>query len=818
MLSTNDFGKEYTSTENLEIRKCFSCYQPLNLEKYMSWELIEFCCIDCIIHFHKSLKSSCATCLGKINDNDYGKYHMRLEKSFVLFCSYVCIEKYAKSIKICTYCEKKQSYPKTLAWTSVQLYLNKFPKSMNFCSELCFKNFVRITKMCPPEIPQGTKCTVCKIENPVTIIAKHDGNEQFFCGTRCQIAFNFVRSQMGAVECKMCEDYFTVIDSDTLKVYEGKTKISFCSRSCKNIYILLKTEMLSCNWCQRKKSQFGMIRKYVACLLENFFCCFNCCSKYHNSSTINSKSCSIQLQNVPYLSDEHMSEDNSKQQDCAVLKKRKICLMASKDVEQRNVATMCSVAKFHKSSATQVSYSNKRSQTDEFYSKMLLPVPVPIHVPTPMSMYSLPVPAILPVPIPIPVPIFLPCSQNALNKIIKKLQDIKIIPKNPCELEILKIAEIIAEDRCINEVTNGTDSKVMTVNAPVLCESNIKEVCENIDVEYALSSSTAEIMRSIDKDEPPMKKCCYIQDFNKSQFNDGETFENVNDTVELNPSDPFRPEMRLDHTLGINAWKQWASKTLNVHKNIKFIKSELLQMTPEELSFALCLFVKELRKPNGDEYAPDTIYYLCLGIQYYLNLNNRSDCIFFEQTYVKFIKCLDDFANKFCTLYDDESHFIVTRVEEEHLWETKQLGCWSPFALLNTLVYFNTKYYCRSNVREHMELSFFHIMKAYKKSKADNYFILRLYPRSKDQKQVYEQYQNKEDSVRCPVKLYEFYLSKCPESVKNSPNVLYLMPEKYVISESPLWYSTIPLAEENLSCMINRVKMIKEINVALLSR
>lgn len=43
-------------------------------------------------------------------------------------------------------------------------------------------------------------------------------------------------------------------------------------------------------------------------------------------------------------------------------------------------------------------------------------------------------------------------------------------------------------------------------------------------------------------------------------------------------------------------------------------KTELLQMTADELNYSLCLFVKEVRKPNGTEYAPDTIYYLVLGM------------------------------------------------------------------------------------------------------------------------------------------------------------------------------------------------------------
>ena len=37
--------------------------------------------------------------------------------------------------------------------------------------------------------------------------------------------------------------------------------------------------------------------------------------------------------------------------------------------------------------------------------------------------------------------------------------------------------------------------------------------------------------------------------------------------------------------------------------------------------------------------------------------------------------------------------FSRCRIEEEHLWEAKQLGAHSPQVLLNTLIYFNTKFF-----------------------------------------------------------------------------------------------------------------------------
>lgn len=44
-----------------------------------------------------------------------------------------------------------------------------------------------------------------------------------------------------------------------------------------------------------------------------------------------------------------------------------------------------------------------------------------------------------------------------------------------------------------------------------------------------------------------------------------------------------------------------------------------------------------------------------------------------------------------CVLFVAE--YIVTRVEEEHLWESKQLGAHSPHVLLSTLMFFNTKHF-----------------------------------------------------------------------------------------------------------------------------
>jgi len=82
-------------------------------------------------------------------------------------------------------------------------------------------------------------------------------------------------------------------------------------------------------------------------------------------------------------------------------------------------------------------------------------------------------------------------------------------------------------------------------------------------------------------------------------------------------------QMRLKYSYGINAWKQWvAVKNAELEVTAgsrggatrpKLFKSEILHCSSEELNIALSLFVKEVRKPTGQTYAADSVYYLCLG-------------------------------------------------------------------------------------------------------------------------------------------------------------------------------------------------------------
>ncbi|GLV41688.1 without children [Carabus blaptoides fortunei] len=569
--------------------------------------------------------------------------------------------------------------------------------------------------------------------------------------------------------------------------------------------------------------------------------------------------------------------------------KQQVIVRAPPYPAMRNAGTWCKPILHTKGVSCRPHPANKETQTEQIKEKtVFIPVPVPIYVPSPMPMFSAPIPVPIPFPLPIPIPIFIPTTRNSAAGIMKEIKKIQVkIPTDPFEAELLMMAEMVAGEKKVDNTDSESDEDdnagsaadggfspeaVDTSNTfgDDMLQMALKMATEldepAVDLEGALTANTITASQSQDAtvvsteesvDDPqPMHQLIDRQALRGRKranrparnINPSKRGRRMSSHVEmplLPPPQPQQPpepiekpdaNMCLKYTFGVNAWKQWVTtKNAELEKSsrrVKLFKNEILQLTADELNYSLCLFVKEVRKPNGTEYAPDTIYYLCLGIQQYLFENGRIDNIFTDAYYEKFTDCLDEVARKFSVLYND-SHYIVTRVEEEHLWESKQLGAHSPHVLLSTLMFFNTKHFNLTTVDEHMQLSFSHIMKHWKrnanqppgsaKMPGSRNVLLRFYPpqttldANSRKKKVYEQQENEDNPLRCPVKLYEFYLSKCPESVKTRNDVFYLLPERSCVPDSPVWYSTMALGREALEKMLHRVKMVKEINVALLT-
>ncbi|XP_072136299.1 transcriptional regulator QRICH1-like [Mobula birostris] len=312
--------------------------------------------------------------------------------------------------------------------------------------------------------------------------------------------------------------------------------------------------------------------------------------------------------------------------------------------------------------------------------------------------------------------------------------------------------------------------------------------------------------------------------------------------AEVEPQPPAASEMLLPNTLkpeeGLGVWKTWAET-----KNAEFDKDSenrpapigrrqplrfqenLLSSAVAELNYGLCLMLKEARNPEGEVYDPDMLYYICLCIQKYLFENGRVDDIFSDIYYTKFTEKLQEVLKDWQPQISTLGYIIPSHITEEMLWECKQLGAHSPSTLLTTLMFFNTKYFLLKSVEQHMKLAFSKVVRQTKKNpvnpkdKSTSIRYLKALGLHQTGQKVTddmyaEQAENPENPLRCPIKLYDFYLFKCPQSVKGRNDTFYLTPEPVVAPNSPIWYSTQPISKEHMEQMLTRILTVREIQEA----
>ncbi|CAN7988801.1 unnamed protein product, partial [Ixodes hexagonus] len=272
-------------------------------------------------------------------------------------------------------------------------------------------------------------------------------------------------------------------------------------------------------------------------------------------------------------------------------------------------------------------------------------------------------------------------------------------------------------------------------------------------------------------------------------------------------------------SLGVNSWSCWVRQknkelergSQSGSRKLKLFKTDLLSMTPEELNYSLCLFIKEVRRQDGEPYTPCSIYLQCLGIQQFLFESGRLDNIFSDPQFEMFSGCLNDVLQK---AHDPSAH-SGERISEAVLWDAKQLGAHSPLVLLNTLMYFNIKDFHLHTVDDHLKLCFSNVVKQWQKApKGQSTRVLRWTPSTEGEQEANkfkDQHENVEDPLRCPVKLYEFYVSKCPDSVKCRKDAYYMAPDRQCLPDSPTWYSSVPLSKDTMAKMLTRFSMVKEL-------
>ncbi|XP_065534666.1 zinc finger MYM-type protein 2 isoform X4 [Lathamus discolor] len=730
----------------------------------------------------------------------------------------------------CNYCKSSFcSKPEVLEWEN---------KVYQFCSRACADDYKKLHCIV-------TYCEYCQEEKTLHETVNFSGIRRPFCSEGCKLLYKQDFARRLGLRCVTCNYCSQLCKKGATKELDGVVR-DFCSEECCKKFQDWYYKAARCDCC---KSQ-GTLKEKVQWRGEmKHFCDQHCLLRFYCQ------------QNEPNLATQKGPENLHYDQGCQT-PRTKITGSApppspTPNREMKNKAVLCKPLTMTKATYCKPHMQTKSCQTvfaffffllieDDWKKEYIpVPIPVPVYVPVPMNMYSQNVPVPTTVPVPVPVPVFLSTTLDSSEKILAAVEELRgKVPSNPLETELLNLSEMVPEHDGKAEASDVTSVIVESnlLNSETEARTSLPDVPyePDLDIEIDFPRATEELDTENEFLLPPVFGEEYEEQPRPRSKKKGvkrkavSEYQSHDDSSENSEcSFPFK------YTYGVNAWKHWVkSRYLNEDlpeleelkstKSVK-LKEDLLSHTSAELNYGLTHFVNEIRRPNGENYAPDSIYYLCLGIQEYLYGSNRKDNIFIDPIYQTFEQELNKILKSWQpSILPDGS--IFSRVEEDYLWRIKQLGSHSPVALLNTLFYFNTKYFGLKTVEQHLRLSFGTVFRQWKKNpltkeskaclryqvsslcRADTEDKITTGKRKhEDDEPVFEQIENTSDPARCPVKMFECYLSKSPQNLNQRTDMFYLQPECSVSAESPIWYTATSLDRNTLENMLVRVLLVKDI-------
>ncbi|XP_061848337.1 zinc finger MYM-type protein 2 isoform X6 [Colius striatus] len=789
----------------------------------------EFCSTSCLSFYEDKQnpskgvlnKSRCTIC-GKLTEI---RHEVSFKNMTHKLCSDHCFNRYRMAngliMNCCEHCG--EYLPSKGAGNNI---LTIDGQQKKFCCQNCVGEYKQ-------KYGKLTSCTGCRAQCrffDMTQCIGPNGYMEPYCSTACMNTHKskYAKSQSMGIICHFCKRNSLPQYHATMP--DGKL-YNFCSSSC-----VAKFQAARCDCC---KSQ-GMLKEKVQWRGEmKHFCDQHCLLRFYCQ------------QNEPNLATQKGPENLHYDQGCQT-PRTKLTGSApppspTPNREMKNKAVLCKPLTMTKATYCKPHMQTKSCQTEDDWKKEYVPVPipVPVYVPVPMNMYSQNVPTPTAIPIPVPVPVFLPATLDSSDKILAAIEELKgKVPPDPLETDLLNLSGMEPEQDGKVETSDVTG--VIVESSPLNSETEARTALPDVpyepdlDIEIDFPRATEELDTENEFLLPPVFGEEYEEQPRPRSKKKGvkrkavSEYQSHDDSSENSEcSFPFK------YTYGVNAWKHWVKsryldeeppeiEELKSTKSVK-LKEDLLSHTSAELNYGLTHFVNEIRRPNGENYAPDSIYYLCLGIQEYLYGSNRKDNIFIDPTYQTFEQELNKILRSWQpSILPDGS--IFSRVEEDYLWRIKQLGSHSPVALLNTLFYFNTKYFGLKTVEQHLRLSFGTVFRQWKKNPLtmENKACLRYQVSSlcradsedkittgkrkhEDDEPVFEQIENTSDPTRCPVKMFECYLSKSPQNLNQRTDMFYLQPECSVSAESPIWYTATSLDRNTLENMLVRVLLVKDI-------
>ncbi|XP_017577085.1 zinc finger MYM-type protein 4 isoform X3 [Pygocentrus nattereri] len=736
-----------------------------------------------------------------------------------------------------------------------------------FCSRLCCDAYKR-------EKDVRAVCEYCKEEKVLKDITMYEHKPRAFCCEGCKLLFKHDLAKQHGSQCRVCA-YCCNMTHSTIQNHFGGKLEEFCTEECMSLYTVLFYEMAKCYWCKTQGTLSeslkwdGTIKHFcnLRCVLQ--FCSKSVVPDQPNSNGITTSATAAQAplslsKDMPVIggvvslasalagntaltgalptsnASSKIIGDASTQTDAAVnvsphqrrMLKNK-ALMCKPIIEEQGV--QCHLEPPKPLFDTVVDENGEKVKL----VPVPVPIPMPVYIPVPMHLYTQFTPVPLGLPLPVPVPLVMPASPESTQHTVTKASVPSQSSVEDEEAEKSKDRPVSHGDQgstysgdLESEARSTPFSWADTEDSSQLHKPSVP----SFQIERPANTPTASTSPSpldLEKDFPVASNDCGSSKEQKSpkRRKRGKRGRRRLGTDAANGSPP---SSKIHHVYGVKAWASWVQwRTQQTEASALTVKEDVLQCSSAELSDGLCHFISEVRRPNGQAYAPDSVYYLCLGIQQYLLENGRLENVFMDPPY-------SQFTTDLTRLLKDGEHtlppsgFLQSRVEESFLWDCKQLGALSPFALLNSLLFFGVKLLNLKTVDQHERLSFANIARCSRTTKqgTSSYLRIRLAgidddpekqgpvlpgKRKREEDEENEEYmempENTENPLHCPVRLYEFYLSKCSDSVKQRSDIFYLQPESSCHPSSPMWYSSQPLERPIMESMLTRILAVRDVHL-----
>ena len=255
-------------------------------------------------------------------------------------------------------------------------------------------------------------------------------------------------------------------------------------------------------------------------------------------------------------------------------------------------------------------------------------------------------------------------------------------------------------------------------------------------------------------------------------------------------------------------WRMFRNGSSDL-KNITCDLEDIETINKSDLLFALCRFITEVKKLDGSEFPPKTLYDIIICVQFKLDTLGLSWRLLNDKEFKDLRFTLDNLMKQ----HTSEGIGITVRkaqvlneFEEDVLWNMGLLETSNPVTLLNTVVFIIGKGFALRAGKEHRQLRAppFNSQLTFMKDCTGSTFIRYTediglktnkggLKHHKVDTKIVDMYPTN-DPNRCPVSIITQYLSLFP--VNRNCKSFYLQPKKKFNPQ--VWYLDRPAGENKL--------------------